>query len=367
MKRLREIPVWVVPAAVFAVILILFLAVSPAVGLAVAGVVLAVTVVRFAGWGRLLQIGIVIVLVMFFVSMLIRLLPGDPTNNLIPFSTAEQRADLREELGLNDPVYVQFPDFLQDFFTGDTNYYQSTGQAVNGRPVWDQLSEAIPVSLQLILYAQLVALLFAIPLGVYTAYRAGTRTDKAFNTVAFAFISLPSFVLAYFLVYLLAVERDYFPVSGYVPFGADPAEHFKSMFLPVVCLAAGQVAVYMRLLRSDMIQTLQEDFITMARSKGLSTRRILIRHALRPSSFTLLTVAAINVGALISGAVVLEVIFQLPGVGLMIFDAIRERQYVALQTLVGLIAIAYVTLNVIVDLLYTVLDPRIRSARAART
>ena len=119
MKRLREMPAWVLPAAVFAVIVILFFAVSPVVGMAVAGIALAVTVVRFAGWGRLLQIGIVIVLVMFFVSMLIRLLPGDPTVNLIPFSTAEQRAELREELGLNDPIYVQFGGFLQDFFTGD--------------------------------------------------------------------------------------------------------------------------------------------------------------------------------------------------------------------------------------------------------
>ena len=367
MKRLREMPAWVIPAAVFAVIVILFFAVSPVVGMAVAGIALAVTVVRFAGWGRLLQIGIVIVLVMFFVSMLIRLLPGDPTVNLIPFSTAEQRAELREELGLNDPIYVQFGGFLQDFFTGDTNYYQSTGQAVAGRPVWEQLSEAIPVSLQLILYAQAVALLFAIPLGIFTAYRAGTRTDKAANTVAFAFISIPSFVLAYFLIYLLAVERDLFPVSGYVPFGADPAEHFKSMFLPVVCLAAGQIAVYMRLLRSDMIATLQENFITMARAKGLSTRRILLRHALRPSSLTLLTVAGLNIGTLIGGAVVVEVIFQLPGVGLMIFEAIRDRQYVELQTIVRSIAIGYVLSTSIVDVLYIVLDPRIRRARAART
>jgi peptide/nickel transport system permease protein len=364
MNRLREIPAWVGPVVTIAVIAALFLFVSPLAGVAVGSVTLAVAVVRFAGWGRLLQIAIVIFLVMFFVSMLIRFLPGDPADDLIPFSSEAQKAQLNEDLGLNDPVWQQFGGFIGDFFTGDTNYYQSTGRAVNGQPVWERLSDALPVTLQLIVYAQILALLFAIPLGILTAYRAGTKTDKAVNVMAFAFISLPNFVLAYLLVYLLAVENDFFPVSGYVPFGESPSEHFRSLFLPVVCLAVGQIAIYMRLLRSDMIQTLQEDFITMARSKGLSTRRILLRHALRPSSFTLLTVAAINIGALIGGAVVLEVIFQLPGVGTLIFDAIRARQYVALQTLVGLIAIAYVVINVIVDLLYTALDPRIRSARA---
>ena len=364
MNRLREIPGWVLPVAVIAVVLGLFLFVSPLAGLAVGAIALAIAVVMLAGWTRLIQIGVVIILVMFFVSMLIRLLPGDPADDLIPFSSPEQKAQLNDDLGLNDPVWVQFPEFLGDFFTGDTNYYQSTGRAVNGQPVWERLSDAIPVTLQLILYAQILALLFAIPLGILTAYRAGTRTDKGLNVLAFAFISLPNFVLAYLLVYLLAVENDYFPVSGYVPFGAGVSDHFRSLFLPVVCLAVGQIAIYMRLLRSDMIQTLQEDFITMAQAKGLTTRRILLRHALRPSSFTLLTVAAINIGALIGGAVVLEVIFQLPGVGQLLFDAIRSRQYVALQTLVGLIAIAYVVINVIVDLLYTALDPRIRSARA---
>jgi peptide/nickel transport system permease protein len=132
-----------------------------------------------------------------------------------------------------------------------------------------------------------------------------------------------------------------------------------------VSLAAGLIAAYMRLLRSDMIQTLQEDFITMARSKGLSTRRILLRHALRPSSFTLLTVAAINLGALIGGVVVIEVIFQLPGMGLLLFQAINAKQYVAVQTMILVIAIVYVLANVVVDVLYSVLDPRIRHARAA--
>jgi peptide/nickel transport system permease protein len=137
------------------------------------------------------------------------------------------------------------------------------------------------------------------------------------------------------------------------------------MFLPALSLAIGQIAIYMRLLRSDMIQTLQEDFITMAKAKGLTTRRILWRHALRPSSFTLLTAAALNFGALIGGALIIEFVFQLPGMGLGLVTAVSTRQYTAVQAYVALIAIAYVLFNVIVDALYTVLDPRIRHARAA--
>ena len=136
------------------------------------------------------------------------------------------------------------------------------------------------------------------------------------------------------------------------------------MALPAISLAVGQIAGYMRLLRSDMIATLQEDFILMAKAKGITNRRILWRHALRPSSLTLLTVAGLNVGALIGGTVVIEVIFQLPGMGTLLYTAIAERQYVMLQSLVAVIAIGYVLVNVFIDILYSILDPRLRHARA---
>ena len=141
-------------------------------------------------------------------------------------------------------------------------------------------------------------------------------------------------------------------------------DHFQSAVLPTVTLAVGQIAIYMRLLRSDMIATLQQDFITMAKAKGLKTRRILFRHALRPSSLTLLTVAGLNVGTLIGGALIVEVVFQIPGMGYTLAEAISTRQFVAFQSMVAIIAILYVLVNFAVDLLYTVLDPRIRHARA---
>ena len=360
----HRLAVWI-PVALGVVALVGLVVFAPVgVTVAVIAVLVAIAVAAFAGWRRLVQVVVVLLLVTFFVSILIRLLPGDPTNSIIPFSSPQQRAQLREELGLNQNIFTQYKDFMGDFLSGDTRYYQSAGRAVAGTPVWDRLSDALPVSLLLMLYAQIIALAVAIPVGILAAYRAGTRFDKGVNAGAFALIALPNFVLAYLLIYYLAVQNDFFPTQGYVPFGQDAAEHFKSLFLPAVSLAAGLIAAYMRLLRSDMIQTLQEDFITMARSKGLTTRRILLRHALRPSSFTLLTVAAINLGALIGGAVIIEVIFQLPGVGLLLFQAINAKQYPAVQTMILIIAIVYVLANVVVDVLYSVLDPRIRHARA---
>ena len=363
---LRRLLPWGLTALGVLVLICLWSFVSTGVAVLYMGVWVAIGVVVFAGWRRLLMIGLVLLLVTFFTGALIRFLPGDPTYDILPSSTPEERADLREELGLDEPIFAQYGNFIQDFVTGDTRYYQGgvEGSDVRSEKVWDRLGDRLPRSLQLMLYAQLLALIVALPLGILAAYRAGTRTDKFLNLSAFALLSLPNFVLAYILIYYLAVKNDFFPTSGYVSFSEDPSEHFKSMFLPTVSLAVAQIAVYMRLLRSDMIQTLQEDFITMARAKGLTTRRILLRHALRPSSFSLLTVAAINLGALIGGAVIIEVIFQLGGVGTLLLRSILARQYEALQTFVGVIAIAYVLVNVIVDVLYSILDPRIRHARA---
>ena len=386
---LRRLLPWGLTALGVLVFVCLFAFVGTGIAMAVLGLAIAAAVVIFAGWRRLILIGLVLILVTFFTGALIRFLPGDPTYDIIPSSTAEEREALREQLGLNQNVFVQYCDpglaaqiiptceggFLRDFVTGETRYYQGgvEGTDVKSEKVWDRLGSRLPRTLQLMVYAQFLALLFAIPLGILAAYRAGSRLDKFLSTSAFGLLSLPNFVLAYLLIYYLGVKSDIFPTSGYDPIGkidithplgTNFSEHFKSMFMPAVSLAVAQIAIYMRLLRSDMIQTLQEDFITMARAKGLTTRRILLRHALRPSSFSLLTVAAINLGALIGGAVIIEVIFQLGGVGTLLLRSILSRQYEALQTFVGVIAIAYVLVNVVVDVLYSVLDPRIRHARA---
>jgi peptide/nickel transport system permease protein len=309
---------------------------------------------------RVGQLVIVLFLVTFFTAMLVNLLPGDVATTIVPFGSDEQRAEVREDLGLDDPIYVQYGRWVGDFVTGD---FGSFYRRSNTTEVADRVSDAAPVSLQLMVYAQVLALAVAIPLGVLTAYRAGTIFDRLANVSAFGLLAIPNFVLALVLAYVVGVELAWLPPQGYVKPSDDLVEHFRSMVLPAVSLAVGQIAVYMRLLRSDMVATLQEDFVLMAKAKGLSSQRVLWRHALRPSSLTLLTVAGLNVGTLIGGALIIEVIFSLDGMGFLLFDAIQSQQIVAIQSLVAIITIAYVFVNVIVDVLYAVLDPRIRHAR----
>jgi peptide/nickel transport system permease protein len=323
-----------------------------------------VTLARDLG-KRLLALALVLFLVTLFTSLLLSMVPGDPVDTLVPLAASEEadakKAELRHELNLDDPLPVRYVDWLGNFVTGDFgNYYRVSGTD----PVGTRVSDALPVSLQLMLYSQILALVLAVPLGVITAYRAGTRFDRAANTTAFALLSLPNFVLGLVLAYYVGVFLGWLPPNGYTKFGDDPVQHIRYMALPTITLAAAQIGVYMRLLRSDMVQTLQEDFIQMARSKGISDRRVLWHHALRPSSLTLLTVGGLNVGTLIGGALVIEVLFSLPGMGLSIFEAISQRQYVALQSFVAILAILFVLVNFIVDVLYTVIDPRIRHARA---
>ena len=310
---------------------------------------------------RLAHLVIVLFFVTLFVALLTAMLPGDPVDAIAGFASPEQKEALRQDLQLDDPVWVQYGRWVGNFVTGDLgNYYSVTG----GRPVADRVKDALPVSLQLMIEAQILALVIAIPLGVFTAYRAGSRFDKGANATAFGLLAIPNFAVALILAYYVGVRFGWLPVSGYVKPSDDLVEHLRRMAMPAIALAVGQIAVYMRLLRSDMIATLQEDYILMAKSKGISPSRVLWRHALRPSSLTLLTVAGLNVGVLIGGAVIVEVIFSLPGIGTLLYEAIQARQYIALQSLVAIIAVGYVLINFLVDVLYAVLDPRIRHAHA---
>lgn len=320
---------------------------------------------------RIPALALVLFLVTLFSALLLSMVPGDPVDTLVPIrddGNAESaqvvqqiKDDLREDLDLDKPLPERYGQWLSGFVTGDFgSYYERSGS----HEVGDRLSDALPISLQLMVYSQVLALIVAIPLGVLAAYRAGGVFDRIANTTSFGLLAIPGFVLALLLAYYVGVEYRLLPSDGYEYFTENPVDHFRHMALPAVSLAAAQIAIYMRLLRSDMVATLQEDFVQMARSKGLSDQRVLWRHALRPSSITLLTVAGLNVGTLISTALVVEVVFSVPGLGDAIWDAINRRQYVAFQTFVAVVAIIYVLANFIVDMLYTVLDPRIRHARA---
>ena len=306
---------------------------------------------------------VVLFLVTFMITVLVRLLPGDPVDTLMPFATDEGREQLRSELGLNINIVQYYFRWLGDFVRGDFGqWYASTGDG-GGVPIGQMLGVALPRSLFLMFYTMVFSLALALPIGIFLGYRADTRIDRTLSNAMFALSSIPSFALGLSLVYILGLRLDLLPVLGYVPFTESPGEHFKSMVLPVLSLSVGLIAGFSRLLRVDTIATLREDFVTMASSKGLSNGWILWRHVLRPSSATLMTSAALQMGGLIGGAVVIEIIFALNGFGMLLNTAIVTRQYLAIQSLVALIAVAFIFFNLVVNVLYAVVDPRVRSAR----
>ncbi|MGP4030137.1 ABC transporter permease [Actinomadura sp. 3N407] len=286
-----------------------------------------------------------------------------------PGATEEGVAAIVAEFHLDEPLHTRYLIWLSDAVRGDLGR-----SAIQGQEVSAAIADALPVSLQLMLYAQVVSLALAVPAGVYAAYRAGRRGDRVTSTVALGVLSIPNYVLAVVLILFLAlggvaiggmaVGVEAFPATSYVPLGQDPVQHFRHMAMPTLALALGQAAGYMRILRSDMIGTLQENFVTTAKAKGAGDRRILWGHALRPSSFTLLTVVGVNTGTLIGGALIIETLFLLPGLGTMVATAIFQKDFLVVQAIVVVTAVGFVLINFLVDLLYAVLDPRMRHAAA---
>ncbi|MET0159622.1 MAG: ABC transporter permease [Acidimicrobiales bacterium] len=309
---------------------------------------------------KVVQLAAVLVLVTFLTFLLLNLLPGGPETAALGIGADEEtQAEFRAEQNLDDPLLVRYANWLGGIFEGDFG-----DSLIRNVPVTDLLGQRLTPTLQLIFYSTLLALLISVPMGVLTAYKADSWFDKSANTFAFGLLSVPSFILGVLLVFLFSIRLGWLPATGYVPFGEDPVEHFRRMILPTIALAAGQIAVYMRLLRTDMISTLQEDFIGVARAKGMPTRRVLVSHALRPSSFSLLTVVAINMGQLIGGTIVIERIFAIAGLGGLLVESIFTRDYLVVQGCIVIVAVGFVLVNFIVDVLYAVLDPRIRHARA---
>jgi peptide/nickel transport system permease protein len=320
--------------------------------------------VRTIGF-KLIRLVIVVLVVTFICFWLLKLSPDDLVDKIIPVGSEAAKNKMRADIGLNDGFFMQYWHWLSHFFTGNFgySYLSETGRT----PVGESVRQSLPISLELMLGAQILALVIAIPFGVVTAYRAGSKFDGASNSVAFGMLALPSYVLGFVLLLYVGAKWKLLPTAAPAidSFSLNPLDNWRYMLMPVISLAVGQIAIYMRLLRSDMIATLQEDFVTTAKSKGITDRRVLFRHALRPSSLTLLTVAGLNVGALIGGALVIEQVFSIPGIGSKLAQSILTNQLVAVQSYVAIIAIFYVVLNFFVDITYSYLDPRIRHARAA--
>jgi len=307
---------------------------------------------------RLVRLVATILVVSFVTFMMVNLLPGDPINALVPPESQNDQEfveQLREEFGLNDPMMVRYANWLGDAVTGDLGKSVITSQPVAGE-IWRRL----PITAELALVSIGFSLFIAIPLGTLSAYKQGKRVDQSISAAAQVSLSIPNFVLGLLLIYVFAMRLQWLPATGWTRLTESVSGNIKSVILPALSLALAEAAVYTRVVRSDMISTLQEDYILSARAKGLKDRFILFRHALRPSSLTLITVVGLNVGALIGGTVVIETLFAIPCLGKRLLDAVFQRDFLMIQGITVFVAVVYVTINTLVDIIYMLVDPRIR-------
>jgi peptide/nickel transport system permease protein len=262
-------------------------------------------------------------------------------------------------MGLNRPLIVQYGDWVGQILRGNLGV-----SAVNQQPVSTELANKLPVTIELLIFSQVISLAIAIPLGVLSARKPNGGVDKAGTLIGFIFLATPVFVTGIVLVNFFAVRLKIFPATFAPDFFEDPLGNIRSLVLPAFTLALAEVAVTSRILRTDLIATLQEDYIMMAKAKGLSSRRIMWKHAFRPSTFSLITVVGLRIGGLIGGTIIIEQLFALNGMGRYVIESISKRDYVPLQGAVVVIAVTYVLINFAVDMFYAVLDPRIRHARS---
>ncbi|MEV0603239.1 ABC transporter permease [Streptomyces sp. NPDC050315] len=311
---------------------------------------------------RLRQSVITLFLVSVVVFAGIRALPGDPALALAGEERSpEALAAIREAYGLNDNIVIQYGRFVGHALTGDLGTSARTGL-----PVLDSILSALPVTLELAALSLLLAVVLGIGTGVLAAVRRGKATEWLANAIALLGLSVPTFWLGIVLVLAFAIAVPVFAASGYVPFGTDPVDNLRRMVLPAVVLGSGLAAVVMRQTRGAMLDNLSADYVRTARAKGLSRRQVIGGHALRNSLVTVVTVLGLQLGHLISGAVVTEQIFVLPGFGKLTIDAVFTRDYTMLQGVVLCTSAAYILVNLAVDVLYSVIDPRIRLGGAAR-
>lgn len=306
------------------------------------------------GWHSALTL----VLASVVVFLGIRALPGDPALALAGEDRSPAAlAAIRKEYGLDRPLLAQFVEYVQRALHGDFGTSIRTGL-----PVSEMLRTALPVTVELSVLAILIAATLGIGAGVVAAVRRGRPSEWAANGLALIGLSVPHFWLGLLAILYLSVATGLFPASGFVPLLENPVDNLYHMILPAVILGTGLAAIIMRQTRSAMLDSLSADYVRTARAKGLSPRAVNGRHALRNSLIVVVTIVGLQLGGLISGAVVTEQIFGLPGFGKMTIDAVFQRDYPVIQAVVLLTATAYILINFLVDLLYSLIDPRIRVA-----
>lgn len=305
---------------------------------------------------RLILLIPVLLVVGIVVFMLIHITPGDPAAVILGDSaTPESLENLREQLGLNDPLLVQFYNWFTDvlrFDLGDSIFI--------GEPVTHAILDRVQPTLLLTIYALSIQIAIGIPAGVISAVRHNSLIDRLVTTVAISGAAIPTFFLGILLILLFSVRLQWLPSGGYTPLTEDPVAHFKAMILPAFALGFSSAGLLARLVRSSMLDVLREDYVRTAFAKGLTSRAVVVGHALRNALIPALTVIGTSVGALLGGAVVTETVFTIPGMGRLVVQSISRRDYPVIQGAVMIIAMTYVIVNLIVDILYVYIDPRVR-------
>lgn len=308
---------------------------------------------------RILQMPVVMLLVTFSLFVIMHSLPGDPIYAMVGESESslddEVIEQMREDLGLNDSIVVQYGNWMADLGRGDL------GRSFRDRTsISESIVDRIPITLQLGLLSLLVAICVGVPAGTIAAVRRNSPIDVAVTLFAMFGIAVPNFWFSMLLIWLFVVELGWLPASGFVAAWDDPVGAFQHMALPVTALGLTLAGSIMRYTRSSVLEVLNQDYIRTARAKGLHENTVIVRHALRNSLLPVATIIGLQLGHLLAGSVIIETMFALPGLGRMAITAINGRDYPALQGVVLLFTVAVLVVNLITDMSYALLDPRIR-------
>jgi peptide/nickel transport system permease protein len=304
---------------------------------------------------RLLLLVVQVLLVATAVFLLIRLVPGDPARAILgETANEEQVARVRSLLGIDRPIYEQYATWLGRIARGDFGT-----SVISGRPVMLDIQQRIGNTVELIVLSTIVSLLVGIPLGILAALRANRLTDYALSSFAMLGLSLPSFVVGTLMLLVFGLILRWLPPAQFVPWYQDPGQHLRVIILPVIALSASSVAVVLRMTRSSMLEVVRQDYIRTARAKGLGDRLVILRHALRNSLNPVVSIVGLELAALLGGTVIVETIFNWPGLSSLLIAGVRSRDYPVVQGVVLLIAVLTVVINLLVDLVYGWLDPRI--------
>jgi len=291
-----------------------------------------------------------------FVFLLLHLTPGDPAAIIAgDYASPSDIVKIRERLGLDRPIHVQFLTWVGHLARGDLGV-----SIFSNLPVTHLIAQRLEPTLALSVTTIFIAILFAVPLGVLAAWKAGTLVDRLTMIFAVFGFSVPIFVVAYILMYVFAIELKWLPVQGYVPIENGFLPFLRSITLPSIALATLYAALIARISRAAVLEVLSEDYIRTAHAKGLSSPAVLVGHALKNAAVPIVTIIGIGIALLIGGVVVTESVFNIPGLGRLTVDAILHRDYPVIQAIILVFSGVYVLVNLLVDLLYTVLDPRIR-------